>query len=86
MLSFDIKRFVTIPRRTMVDMTAIVGINSRHGLKIEARHTNQPHKSKLALYNPLLSLQQSFKTVAHELQCRALHLYRWLWCDVHQGV
>ena len=68
------------------NMGSIVGINSRPGLRIEACYTNQPHKSKLALYNLLLSLLQSFKTVVHKLQCTALHLYRWVWCDMHQGI
>ena len=35
-------------------MAAIVGIISRHGLTIKAHHRNQPNKSKLALYKPLL--------------------------------
>ena len=30
------------------------GIDSRHGLIIDERHRNQPNKSKLALYKPLL--------------------------------
>ena len=42
-------------------MAAIVVISSEHGLRIEAHCKNQPDKSKLALYKPLLSLQQSFK-------------------------
>ena len=37
-------------------MTALVGIVSRHGLRIEAHHRNQHNKSELALYNSLLSL------------------------------
>ena len=39
----------------------IISINSRHDLVIEACRRNQPNKSKLALYNPLLSLQQLIK-------------------------
>ena len=35
-------------------MAAIVGIVSWRGLRIEACHRNQPNKSKLALYKPLL--------------------------------
>ena len=35
-------------------MVAIVSINSRRGLRIEAHHRNQPNKSKLALYKSLL--------------------------------
>ena len=42
-------------------MAAIVGIVSRHGLRIEARCRNQPNKSKLALYNPLLHLYSHLK-------------------------
>ena len=42
-------------------MAAIVGIVSRHGLKIEARRRNQTNKSKLALYKPLLCLYSHLK-------------------------
>ena len=44
-------------------MAAVVGIISRHGLKIEANLRNQPNKSKLELYNSLLLFQQLFKTI-----------------------
>ena len=37
-------------------MAAIVGIISRHRLRIEECRRNQPNKSKLALYKPLLRL------------------------------
>ena len=42
-------------------MAAIVGIISRHGLRIEASHRNQANKSKLALYKPLLCLYSRLK-------------------------
>ena len=42
-------------------MAAIVNIISRGGLRIEARHTNQPNKSKLVLYKPLLHLYSPLK-------------------------
>ena len=42
-------------------MAAIVGIISRGGLRIEARRRNQPNKSKLALYKPLLCLYSHIK-------------------------
>ena len=42
-------------------MAAIVGIVSRHGLRIEARHRNQANKSKLALYKPLICLYSHLK-------------------------
>ena len=42
-------------------MAAIVGIVSRRGLRIEARHRNQTNKSKLALYKPLLRLYSHLK-------------------------
>ena len=42
-------------------MTAIVGIVSRCGLRIKARHRKQPNKSKLALYKPLLRLYSRLK-------------------------
>ena len=35
-------------------MAALVGIASRYGLRIEVHGRNQPIKSKLALYKPLL--------------------------------
>ena len=44
-------------------MAAIACIVSKHGLRNEESHRNQSNKSKLALHKPLLSLQQSFKTV-----------------------
>ena len=37
-------------------MVAIVSIISTHGLRIEVRCRNQPNKSKLVLYKPLLHL------------------------------
>ena len=42
-------------------MAAIVGIVSRRGLRIEACRRNQPNKSKLALYKPLLRLCSHLK-------------------------
>ena len=42
-------------------MAAIVGIVSRCGLRIEARRRNQPNKSKLVLYKPLLRLCSHLK-------------------------
>ena len=41
-------------------MAAIVGITSRRGLRIET-HRNQPNKSKLALYKPLLHFYSYLK-------------------------
>ena len=38
-------------------MAAVVGIISRRSLSIKACDRNQPSKSKLVLYNPLLSLK-----------------------------
>ena len=42
-------------------MTAIASIDSRRGLRIEACHRNQPNKSKLALYKPLLHFYSDLK-------------------------
>ena len=42
-------------------MVAIVGIVSRRGLRIEARHRNQPNMCKLVLYKPLLHLYSHIK-------------------------
>ena len=46
-------------------MAAVVGIISSHGLGTEAYHTNQLSKSKVSLYDLLLSLYQFFKTAVH---------------------
>ena len=48
-------------------MTDIVGIVSRSGLRIEARHGNQPNKNKLAQYDHLLSLNELLETVVHNV-------------------
>ena len=37
-------------------MTAVAVIDDGCGLTVEAHHINQPNKSKLSLYKPLLSL------------------------------
>ena len=47
--------------RILSMMAAIVDIVSRRGLRIGARRTNQPDKSKLALYKPLLCLYSHLK-------------------------
>ena len=38
-------------------MAAIVGIISRHGLRIDVCHRNQPNKSKLVLPKLLIHLE-----------------------------
>ena len=42
-------------------MASIVGIVSRHGLRNEAHRRNQPSKSKLVLYRPLLHFHSHVK-------------------------
>ena len=42
-------------------MVAMVGIISRHDLTIEAHHINQPNKTKVALYKPLLHFYNHLK-------------------------
>ena len=42
-------------------MATIVDIVSRRDLIIEVRHRNQPNKSKLALYKPLLHFYSHLK-------------------------
>ena len=42
-------------------MAAIVNIVSRRGLRIGARRRNQPNKSKLVLYKPLIRLYSHLK-------------------------
>ena len=52
-------------------MAAIVGIVSRRGLRTEARRRNQPNKSKLALYKPLLPLYSHLKQpyISNKTKC-----------------
>ena len=52
-------------------MTAIVDIVSRRGLRIEAHRRNQPNKSKLALYKPLLCLYSHLKQpyISNKTKC-----------------
>ena len=50
-------------------MTSVIDI-SRHSLSTDAHHGNQTNKNKLALYQPLLSIYQSFKTVANKYVTR----------------
>ena len=52
-------------------VTAIVGIDSRHGLRIETHHRNQPNKSKLALYEPLLYFYSHLKQlyISKKMEC-----------------
>ena len=71
-------------------MSAILSIISRHGLRNEARHRNQPNKSKLALYKPLIhfyshskQLYTSNKTEHFSCKggcgmCRHIHISRQL--------
>ena len=42
-------------------MAAIIGIVSSHGLRFEACCRNQPNKSKLAVYKPLLHFYSHLK-------------------------
>ena len=42
-------------------MAAIVGIISRHGLRIELHRRNKPNKCKLVLYKPLRCLYSHLK-------------------------
>ena len=44
-----------------VYMAAIVGIVSRHDLTIKTHRSNQPNKSKLALYKSLLHVYNDLK-------------------------
>ena len=52
-------------------MTAIVGIVSSPDLTIEASHRNQPNKSKLALYKPLLHFYNHLKQlyISNKMEC-----------------
>ena len=52
-------------------MAAIVGIVSRRGLRIEVRRRNQPNKSKLVLYKPLLRSYSHLKQpyISNKTKC-----------------
>ena len=52
-------------------MAAIVGIDSRRGLRIEAHCRNQSNKSKLALYKPLLHFYSHLKQlyISNKTEC-----------------
>ena len=52
-------------------MAAIVSIDSRLGLRIEAHCRNQPNKSKLALYKPLLHFYSHLKQlyISNKTEC-----------------
>ena len=52
-------------------IAAIVDIVSRRGLRIGARHRNQPNKSKLAMYKPLLRLYSHLKQpyISNKTKC-----------------
>ena len=42
-------------------MAAVIDIVSRRGLSIDVHHTNQPNKSKLVLYKPLIHIYSHLK-------------------------
>ena len=65
-------------------MAAIVGIISRRGLRIEGRRRNQPNKSKLSLYKPLLCLCSHLKQpyISNKTK-RFSHKGVWVCVDVH---
>ena len=52
-------------------MAAIVDIVSRCGLRIGAHRRNQPNKSTLALYKPLLRLYSHLKLpyISNKMKC-----------------
>ena len=56
-------------------------IVSGHGFYTHACHTNQPNKSKPALYKPLIHMySHAIKTFVTCIKDNALQLYRWVWC------
>ena len=70
-------------------VAALFSIISRHGLRNEARHRNQPNKSKLALYKPLLTFtviqnsctrvtSQSTSVIKVGVACVGIHISRQL--------
>ena len=65
-------------------MAAIVGIVSRRGLRIEVHHKNQPNKSKLLLYKPLLCLYSHLKQpyISNKTK-RFSHKGGWVCVGVH---
>ena len=52
----DINPILLVQQILQLLQTSVVSINSRCGLRIEVCCRNQPNRSKLALYNPLLLL------------------------------
>ena len=60
-------------------MATVVIIGDGHGLRIEARHKNQPNKRKLSLYKLLFSLLNGLYS-SNEMEC---FIYkggcRWCW-------
>ena len=65
-------------------MAAIVNIDSRHGLRIEAHHRNQPNKSKLALYKPLLHFYSHLKQLY--ISNKTEHFSYKSGCGVHECI
>ena len=53
----DMNRYDWLNKLHNFSMATIVGIISRHGLRIEVHHRNQPNKSKLLLYKLYLNSQ-----------------------------
>ena len=49
-------------------MAAVVVIGRGRGVRIEACHRNQPCKTKLSLYKPLLSLTQQLY-ISNKTEC-----------------
>ena len=56
MIRHDMNHILLVTQVLQLSMATIVGIISRHGLRIEVHHRNRPNKSDLALCKTLLSL------------------------------
>ena len=59
-------------------MAAIVGIISIRGFRIEACCRNQPNKTELTLYKPLLYFYSHLEQLYINNKIKVLHLERWV--------
>ena len=62
-------------------MAAVVNIVSRRDLSINACHTNQPNRNKLALYKLLIHIYSCFKKL--QIHNKAIHFSYKGGCGMH---
>ena len=62
-------------------MGAVVIINSGHDLIIEVHYINQPCKTKLSLYKPLICFNSRLKQMCISNNMEHFgFIHRWVWC------